>query len=296
MARTNAFFWQLLIWMALWCAAPAAQGGQSYGNCTNFITSVPAVIDTPGTWCFNQDLSTALTSGNAITVSADDVTLDCNDFKLDGLAAGAATTANGIGGNGNRLNVTVRRCNIRGFYFGIYLVGSGGGMHRIEDNRFDGNTYIGLRVEGDGSVVQRNRIFHTGGTTANANASITGLMVLRSVDVLDNTVSGVVGLGTGSGSTFGIYSGYSTSASISGNRVRGLVQGTSVSSGPAYGIYVSDFNRLTLRSNDLVGDASALSVGMRCFDANARASDNTIKAFATGISYCSNDGGNVIKP
>jgi len=126
-----------------------AHGAESYDNCAGFITSVPASIDTAGTWCLNQNLSTAITSGNAISINVDNVVLDCNDFKLDGSAAGISTNASGIAAN-NRYNVTVRHCNVRGFLNGLSLYGSSGGGHKVEDNRVDGNTSAGIGVAGYG--------------------------------------------------------------------------------------------------------------------------------------------------
>jgi hypothetical protein len=67
--------------------------------------------------------------------------------------------------------------------------------------------------------------------------------------------------------------------------------------GSAFGIDVDILSdRIALRSNDLVGDASANSVGLSCALASPRAKDNVISGFATGISVCGNSGGNVIKP
>src|SRR5207344_3123760 len=134
------------------------------------ITSVPAQISTPGTWCLKKDIATAMTSGSAILIMTNNVTIDCNDFKLGGLAAGPGTLALGISAR-NQHNIAVRHCNIRGFYVGLeldYIVelgATGGGGHIVEDNRFDYNTSTGLWVEGDGSVVRRNRVFETGGAT-----------------------------------------------------------------------------------------------------------------------------------
>jgi hypothetical protein len=47
---------------------------------------------------------------------------DCNNYKLGGLAAGAATTSRGIASSG-RLNATVRNCNILGFTYGVFFTG-----------------------------------------------------------------------------------------------------------------------------------------------------------------------------
>src|SRR4249920_3466180 len=90
--------------LLLGCAG-SAHAAQSYDNCTGFITSLPAVITTQGTWCLKQDLATTVTSGSAITINTNNVTIDCNDFKLGGLGAGLATLANGIYSL-NRVNAT----------------------------------------------------------------------------------------------------------------------------------------------------------------------------------------------
>src|SRR5690606_27324125 len=96
---------------------------------------------------------------NAITIDANNVTIDCNSFKIGGLAAGNGSKANGIY-TGDRQNATVRNCNIRGFYHGIDLRGAG---HLVEDNRLDNNLSTGIFTDGDNNAVIRNRVYDTGG-------------------------------------------------------------------------------------------------------------------------------------
>jgi parallel beta-helix repeat protein len=280
----------LIVTAALLIGTPrAAHAAQSYDNCTGFITSLPTVITTQGTWCLKSDLVTGITGGNAIIVNTNNVTIDCNDFKVGDLAAGAGTSAHGIDAT-DRLNVTVRRCNIRGFLFGIYFSGASGGGHVIEDNRFDGNTYSGLYVRGDGSVVRRNRVVNTGGSTVQSDT--TALWTSGSVDVLNNTVSDAVA-GSGNTNAFGIYMSNDLNGRIIGNGVRGVVRS---GTGIAYGIFNTSSDRITLRDNDVVGDSSTGSTGLLCFTANGHAKDNVINGFATGINSCTDDGGNVIAP
>ena len=181
----------LLLTLALLATPRAVHAAESYDNCTGFIASLPAVISTQGTWCFNKDLNTAIATGNAITVATNNVTIDCNNFKLGGLAAGIGTQTTGIV-SVDRVNTTVRHCNIRGFWYGLWFTGTIATNygHVIEDNRFDGNTFVGLAVESDSAVVRRNRVTDTGGTTLNADA-VGILSQGSSIDFLDNTVSGV---------------------------------------------------------------------------------------------------------
>jgi len=110
--------------LALSTLVRPAHAAASYDNCTGFITSVPTLISKPGTWCLKQDVATSITSGNAITVSGEDVVLDCNGFRLDGLGGGAGTEA--IGVFATRKKTTLRNCLIRGFYRGAWLNGPGG--------------------------------------------------------------------------------------------------------------------------------------------------------------------------
>jgi nitrous oxidase accessory protein NosD len=279
----------ILLALALLFAAPrAAHAAQSYDNCTGVITSLPAVIVTPGIWCLKQDLSTAVTSGNVIDLQADDVVVDCNGFKLNGSAAGTATQTNGIH-TIDHSRETLRHCDIRGFKIGVNLEGSGRG-HAVEDNNFDGNTWMGLSITANDAVVRRNRVFNTGGTTLQLHGF--GIWTYGTVDILDNTVSGVTARSGGNGNAWGIYAIEDINGSIIGNGVRGLVRdGT----GQTYGIQAQSATRVFLRNNDLVGDSNTGSHGLTCGN-NGAAKDNVTSGFETGIELCVDGGGNAFRP
>ena len=290
MIRFSASFFMLSVIASLSGTPRIALAAQSYDNCTGFITSVPTVISTQGTWCLKQDLATTISSGNAITVNNNNVTIDCNDFKLGGLGAGVSTTANGIYSL-DRVNTTIRHCNIRGFHDGIFLDGSTGGGNVIEDNRLDNNTYNAIRVFGDGSTIRRNRVFDTGGTTVSPTAW--GIVTVYGVDIRDNTVSGVTATGGGNGSAFGITTQNAPGSSIENNRVRGLLgDGTGV----AYAINNFSTGRIVLRGNDVIGDAAPGSFGIVCVDIYGSAEDNDINGFETALHNCSDDGDNTVHP
>ena len=268
----------------------AASAAESLDTCAGFIDSVPTTISTQGVWCLRHDLSTSIASGAAIVVATNNVTIDCNDFKLGGLGGGAATQAAGISAS-DRLNTTVRHCNIRGFVNGISLTGMSGGSHLVEDNRFSSNTYLGIRVEGDGSVIRRNQINDTGGTLLPIGVAY-GIYARGSIDVLDNTISGVLPTllpGPNSGSAFGVYTYSNPDGSISGNRVRGLVH---LGSGTVAGIYNNGTGRISMRNNDLVGDGGSGSQGLRCADGYGRVKDNIVSGFFFANVTCSDAGGN----
>ena len=91
-------------------------------DCTA-VTSLPATIDTQGIYCLTANLATSQASGYAINITANNVTLDLNGWKVGGQAAGVGTAVYGIYSTAN--NVTVKNGIVRGFYAGIWLTGRG---------------------------------------------------------------------------------------------------------------------------------------------------------------------------
>lgn len=212
----------LLAAIALATVPHAACAAESYDSCAGTITSLPATISTPGVWCLKTDLSTAMSSGVAITINANNVTIDCNHFRLGGLAAGLGTSATGIGATG-RVNATVRNCNVRGFLNGIYLDGDG---HVAEDNRMDSNTRTGLYINADRFIVRRNLISQIGLSTAYSDAF--GILATGAFGLIEgNVVAGVAGNTQlyPYASAVGIAVGAAYSV-VRGNDVSGIYSGT----------------------------------------------------------------------
>lgn len=268
---------------------PAVHAAESYDNCTGFIDSLPATISKQGTWCLRKDVSTSISSGYAILLAANNVTVDCNDFKIGGLAAGMNTATVGIGtGDTLRSNLVVRNCNIRGFRRGLVILGSG---HLVEDNRLEGNTYTGIYVVGDGSVIQRNQVRDTGGTNWEQGYAyaITGG---ETVHVLDNTVEGVLpALQSGNAWAYGIYTFDNAGGSIRGNRVSGLIGS---GEGGAFGIQNYASGLISVVDNHVVSGGG--KVGISCAGWNNEpAVHNVVLGFVTPIAGCY-DGGNTTPP
>jgi len=163
----------------------------------NEVPYVPYTIDTPGVWCLKHDLSTSMASGCAIAINVNNVTLDLNDFKVGGLAAGLGTDARGVCAL-CRKNVTVRNGTVRGFLAGVQLLGgffSGGNdcaqAYVVENIRAESNTYAGIWVGGMGGVIRNNLVVSTGGTTLYPSSINTGIYVdmwSSNVVVLNNDV------------------------------------------------------------------------------------------------------------
>jgi len=276
--------------LVLACAAlfaPAdAVAAESYANCTGFIDSVPATLTTQGNWCLRADLSSALASGAMITVATNNVVLDCNDFKLGGLAAGPGTAAVGILAV-NRANLTVRNCNLRGFALGIQASGGDGG-HLVERSRFDGNRLTAIFLHSPASMVRDNLVVDTGNTSL-AAGTVVAINASSGTDIVDNAVYGVATIQAAT-DVIGIRTDNNGNGAVVGNRVRGLSPGTG---GVAYGIWDQTASRTVLSRNTVVGDGLANSVGIRCTSAIAGAHANTVAGFDTGIQSCATNG-NVI--
>jgi len=212
----NRSLYALMLVPALAAGTPGkAAAAESYDNCAGFIDAVPAVITTQGVWCLRADIATAIGSGAAITINTNNVTIDCNDFKLGGLGAGPGSFARGITAN-NRLNATVRNCAIRGFREGIAFIGASSGGHLVEHNRLDGNLFAAINVEGTGNMVAYNRVIDTGGATSQVRA----IGILADADIIENTVDGVFAT-SGDTGVRGIQSS-GASVEIRGNRIRNL--------------------------------------------------------------------------
>jgi hypothetical protein len=279
-------------------AAPIAPAlaASGYDACTDFVSALPATISTPGTWCLTQDLATSMSSGAAIILDSDDVTLDCNGFRIDDAGGGTGTTAIGILAT-NRRNLSVRRCEVRTFRIGLYLGQAADGVsdgHLVEDNLLNINRQQGLYVYGDGSVVRRNRVLKTGLSVAGLDQAF-GISTQRSVDVLDNVVSVVEG-NSDIGDVYGIDVQDNANGSVRGNRVRGVHMN---GAGHAHGVRIHSadgISRVVVRNNVLSGNGIAGDAGLECASglgggiATVRAKGNSIIGFDTPLAGCANDG------
>jgi hypothetical protein len=153
----------------------------------------------------------SLASGAAITIAAHNVTLDLNGWRLGGFGAGTTTQATGISSSGHR--VTVKNGVIVGFQVGVALSGDGA---RVEDLLLDRNRLAGIYVQGDDTLIRRNRILNTGGWTRLADTSAYAILTEGAGTVIDgNTISGLEAVG--SGTEFGIRVDHSDFATVRDN-------------------------------------------------------------------------------
>ena len=276
-------------------ASPAAA---EITECTP-ITSVPATISTQGVYCLKQHLSSNLASGAGITVTVNNVTIDCNEFKLGNIAAGLSTTAVGVTATG-RSNVVVRHCGLRGWRTGVQMIN---GVYRIEDNAFDQNTQTGIFVSGDGSVVRGNEVVKTGGSTSPSLTEFHGITVNGDIDIDNNLVDGVTATASGNGHAYGIRTENADASSVNDNRIRNL---TKAGSGARRGIWNQNGAHNVVVGNTIVmnGNLIAGEAGIRCGDGlilNGASRDNTILGTgllgtALGLLNCTSVAGDYVNP
>ena len=186
----NAFALLLVLGVAVMAAAPATAA------CTG-ISSVPMTITQPGSYCLTRSLQTAIASGDAISVQANDVTIDLAGFTLEG-TAGTKTLANGIH-SFNRARVTVRNGTVAGFFLGIFIDCNTLALstdHLVEKVLVRNCTYTGVQMEGSNMVLRETTVKDIGGPTGHHP---NGVVVCSnggggSIQALNNVVDNVFGV------------------------------------------------------------------------------------------------------
>lgn len=165
-----------------------------YPYCT-VITAVPYVIADSGRYCLDRSLETNLASGAAISIEAEDVTLDLMGFTLRGPGFGTAAGVASAAGN----NVVVRNGSVAGFARGVSLTSSVARGYVIERIEASDHSEAGIWVAGAGSLVRSNRVAGVEAPTG-SNGFAYGIAARgTAARILENEVMDVVGDGTGFG-------------------------------------------------------------------------------------------------
>jgi nitrous oxidase accessory protein NosD len=203
-------------------------------NCTA-ITYVPYSITAPGNYCLTDNISTAVTSGYVITVSASDVVLDFNGFTLDGSSAGPSTLARGIFTTSAAARVVIRNGRVYGFAYGTSLNGPGA---EVRDMVFESNLYKGIHVFGNYAVIAHNKILNTG-KTGGPNSTTTAIEIGDGNLVDDNLIYGLATNGLTSSQEQGIKAG-----SMNTIRDNVIIDDAKPSAAISYGIFATKSNML----------------------------------------------------
>jgi hypothetical protein len=145
-----------LVLLVMVTNSPVLANGDFYivgagGSVGTRITSVPYTISQPGFYYLGGNL-TYSNSTTAITVGADNVTLDLMGFSLTN--SGAKGSTYGINFTG-RTNVEIRNGTVSGFNWGVYdgLVNSTNGRHRAINIRAYGNN-LGITLAGINNLIK----------------------------------------------------------------------------------------------------------------------------------------------
>ncbi|HEY0661014.1 MAG TPA: right-handed parallel beta-helix repeat-containing protein [Lysobacter sp.] len=274
-------------------AGTAPAHAETFYACDMVIDALPATITTQGVYCLTQDVSTAIASGNAITINANNVTLDCNGYKIGGLGAGTGTNAYGVHAT-DRTNVTVRQCSIRGFRYAVVFDGTGASGGVIEDNRLSENRDTAVFVNGNGHTIRRNLVSQTGGRPASA---ATGIRLGGHLhDVSDNNIHHVFASGASGleGMAVGIGLNSSNGTVVRGNRVQAVYRG---GTGSAIGIDAFG-QQLSVEGNSLaLLNVGAEAAGYGIWGSTKTACrDNLVSGWTTPLQSCTVLLDNVVDP
>ncbi len=262
---------------------PRAAGADVITDCTRVIRFLPVTINHPGIYCLESNASTSITTGAAITVNANDVTIDFKGHKIDGSAAGAGTLTLGVSAV-NRRGLTVRNGRIRGFFQGVQTTGTG---TVIEDLALDSNTNIGIYCDGTACTVRRNNIWSTGGAVLPSPGVDSSFGIANYSDggqTYENTVSSFLNLANQF--PIAIQVGLGTGSIVRSNRVIGP------GSGQGIGISVANLGSAVLiAGNEIVSFQKGIDGGINPTTA-CRATANRLFNVGTALLVCADAGDN----
>jgi hypothetical protein len=253
MQRTRGSLWIGLMGLCIIMTMVTVPAYAETINCTP-ITSLPAVISAQGVYCLTGNVGTGMTTGNAILINANNVTIDLNGWKVGGQSAGLGTVAVGI--RSAMDNVTIKNGIVRGFSSGIVLSGRGA---VVEDILADQNTYVGIMTQGQGALVRRNRVIDTGGSTAYTDVAAVGVWADGDGSLVENNfISGLTATGTAAEDGIGVGGNNST----------------------VHGNVISDGAKPTG-----IGSSTGIITGYQA--SNASIVENTVTNFNIGILFVS---------
>ncbi|MDJ0613449.1 MAG: right-handed parallel beta-helix repeat-containing protein [Rhizobiaceae bacterium] len=255
-------------------------------ECTE-ITSVPTTITVQGVYCLKGDLNTNITSGNAITINTNNVTIDLNGWKLGGLAAGAGTNARGISAT-NRKNIVIRNGSIRGFRYGIFILGTSSTSssgHLVESVLADGNRLLGILIQGGNVKIINNSVINTG--LSDIGSQAVGISVTNGLGayVAGNTVSGL----EETGNITGILITSGENIVVENNRILNLKNALEV-----FGIEITGSSAGVLLKGNVL---STNDNGNRAVEVESSTDvacvDNAARGFTATFTDCDTNSGNV---
>ena len=244
--------------------APWLAGAPAHAETTacTVVSSVPATLSAPGRYCLEADLSATGASATAITVSASNVVLDCNDHRL--LAATADNSGYGVWLEATAIGTVVRNCRIDGFGYGVasaYSASPDPRSAHLIGNRITRAGLSGIFLYGSGHLVEGNHVSNgqrlgdgnvSGIYLDNAGGDRAAGNIIRGNVVADfrPARSATVGLNL----SIGISLGYQQGTIVEDNTLVGLYGRTG---GGVYGISAYQSSNLVLRDNRVLAPPPA---------------------------------------
>jgi len=185
---------------------------------SHVISAIPCVIRTPGTYCLARDLCYDSLSGNAITVDANDVTIDLDGCRL---SCEAGPTSRAVGIFSSQCSaVTIRNGTVQGFHFGAQFCGVNCRDNQVCNVTFADNWYIGLWIEGKQSLAMSNRVENTGGCSLPGFTTPIGMrLVGEGCALINNQVSGFAWRPGTTTEIVGVAIDEAPGAMVAGNRI-----------------------------------------------------------------------------
>lgn len=177
----------MLIGALMLTAAPVWADGDFYvigggGGVGTRISSLPYPITNSGFYYLGGNLTCA--SGTAITVSANNVTLDLMGFTLTG---NTTSGSNGILIGGSR-NVEIRNGTIHGCYTGIYGYG---GNNRVISVKASYCAALAMELDGVGNLFQNCSAFNTGPTAGFISCMYLQTGTITGCISINNNIGGI---------------------------------------------------------------------------------------------------------
>ena len=266
-------------------------GGGAAGSGAGKISAVPFTISLPGVYCVTAKISSNLATGAAITINANNVVLDLNNFAIGNLAAGTSTAAIGIFAV-DRQNIVVRNGILRGFWAAVGLLnGTSVGLttalssgHLVDGVISDTSYDTGIAAQGPYVTVRNCKVTNTKGSNI-ASPPVPGAT---------NEAGGIVA-GGGSGifvADNSVLDTDCTNACSAGANVTGI------SVNPSQGMVILN-NRIT---NGALPTGSASSRAIHFDNGNSASASthafvvqNFLSNWATGFDFSTGGTGDIVR-
>lgn len=149
--KRNIVFTILSAWLSLLPLATTNAWETASGIGATPIASVPFTISAPGRYFVVTNLTYGLTTGQAITINANEVILDLNGASLHG--PGVSNTATGVLVPG-RQSVTIQNGDIDGFGFAGIQLAPNSAQNIVDNVRLNANQTGVLVVNGTLNIVK----------------------------------------------------------------------------------------------------------------------------------------------